>query len=111
MPASRRTWARWSVGGSCRPRALAALAKLEPERLGLCLPMLDEVAESCVPLGTAGPKGCQLHPSGCAVPMNAGGLLDGLAPLGESPLDIARYGCNPERISLPLKPNALPLQL
>ncbi len=43
--------------------------------------------------------------------MDAGGLLDGLAPLGEGPLDIARDGCNPERIILPLNPNALPLQL
>src|SRR5229473_2991989 len=106
MPASRRTWARWPVGGGRRPRMLAALAKLEPERLGLCLPMFDEVAEPRVALGTAGSKGCQLHPPGCAVPVNAGGLLDGLAPLGEGPLNIARDGRDPERIILPIKPNA-----
>jgi hypothetical protein len=43
--------------------------------------------------------------------MNAGGLLDGLAPLGEGPLDITRDRRDPERIVLPLKPNALALQL
>jgi hypothetical protein len=43
--------------------------------------------------------------------VDAGGLLDGLAPFGESPLDIARDGRDPERIGLPLKPNALALQL
>jgi hypothetical protein len=43
--------------------------------------------------------------------MDAGGLLDGLAPLGESPLNIAWDGGNSERIILPLNPNALPLQL
>jgi len=43
--------------------------------------------------------------------MNAGGLLDGLAPLGECPLNIARDGRDPERIIVPLKPNALALQL
>ena len=99
------------VGDSACLQVLTALAELEPERFGFCLPMLDEVAESCVPLGTAGPKGCQLHPFGCAVPMNAGGRLDGLAPLGECPLNIARDGRHPERIILLFKPNALALQL
>jgi hypothetical protein len=84
-----------------------ALAELEPERFGFWLPMLDEVTESCVALGTAGPKGCQLHAFGCAVPMNPGGLLDGLEPLGECPLNVARDGRDPERIVLLLKPNAL----
>jgi hypothetical protein len=111
VPASRRKWARWPVGGGRRPRMLAALAKLEPERFGFCLPMLDEIAKLCVALGTAGPQSCQLHPLGCAVPMGAGGLLDGLAPLGESPLNIARDGRDPECIILPLNPNAPPLQL
>ncbi len=46
---------------------LAALAELEPERSGFCLPMLDEVTEPCVLLGTAGSKGCQFHPLGGAV--------------------------------------------
>ena len=73
--------------------------------------MLDEVAEPCVALGTAGPQGCQLHPFGCAVPMKAGGLLDGMAPLGEGPLSIARDGRDPERIILPLKPKPKALQL
>lgn len=98
-----------ACGGRCQD-VLTALAELEPERSGFCLPMFDEVAKSCVALGTAGSKGCQLHPFGCAVPVDAGGLLDGLAPLGESPLNIARDGRDPERIILPLKPNALTLQ-
>jgi hypothetical protein len=42
--------------------------------------------------------------------MNAGRLLDGPAPLGEGPLNIARDGRDPEHIILPLKPNALALQ-
>src|SRR6266567_7758641 len=81
VPACRRSWVTSPVGDSSRPHALTSLAELEPERFGFCLPMLDEVAEPCVPLGTAGPKGCQLHPFGCAGPMKAGGLLDGMAPL------------------------------
>jgi hypothetical protein len=80
-----------------------AQAELEAECLGLHLPMLDKVAEPCVSLGTAGPKGCELHSFRCAVAMNAGRLLDGLAPLGEGPLDIARDGGNPECILLPLE--------
>jgi hypothetical protein len=111
MPASRRTWTRWLVGGGRRPRVLAALAELEAECSGFCLPMLDEVAESGVAFGTAGSQGCELHPFGCAVAMDAGGLLDGLAPLGEGSLDITRDGRDPERIILPLKANALTLQL
>jgi hypothetical protein len=90
---------------------LTASAKLEPKRFGFCLPMLDKIAESGVALGTAGPKGCELHPSGCAVSVDAGGLLYGLAPFGEGPLNVARDGRNSERIGLPLKPNALALQL
>jgi hypothetical protein len=53
----------------------------------------------------------QLHPLRCAVPVDAGGLLDGPAPLGESPLNVARDGRDSERIILPLKPNTLPFQL
>ena len=52
---------------------LAALAKLEPERLSLCLPMLDEVAKPCVLLGTAGPQSCELHPFGSAAVGGGGG--------------------------------------
>src|SRR5260370_23384404 len=111
MPSSRRTWAPWHVGGRRRPRVLTALAKLEPERPRFCLPMLEEVTEPRVALGTAGSKGCQLHPFGRAIAMDAGGLLDRPAPLGKGPLDIARDGRDPERIGLPLKPNGLALQL
>jgi len=111
LPARGPSWTRSAAGGDHRLDVLAALAKLEPERLGLCLPMLDEVAESCVALGTEGPKGCQLHPFGRAVAVNSGGLLDRLAPLGKGPLDIARDSRDPERIGLPLKANALALQL
>ena len=34
-------------------QALAAVAKLKPERLGLGLPMLDQLAKLCIPLGAA----------------------------------------------------------
>jgi hypothetical protein len=56
---------------------------------GLCLPMLDELAELRVAL-EASSKSSQLHPFGCAVSVKAGGLLDGPAPLGEGPLHALR---------------------
>ncbi len=42
---------RESAGG--RAHIIAAAAKLEPQRLGLTLPMLDELGELGIPLGTA----------------------------------------------------------
>jgi hypothetical protein len=53
----------------------------------------------------------QLHLLGCTVPVDAGGLPEGPAPLGESSLNIARDGRDSKRIILLLKPNALLLQL
>lgn len=89
---------------------MVVAVQFEAQRLGFRLPRPGQSVELGFALGTAGPKRRKFHTPRRPISVDAGGLLDCLAPFRERALDFMRNCGNAKPALLPVEFMAQPFK-